>query len=72
MTEIADLMKAHSQPNDDQFARWMVKEIGVASVPGSSFYLNPADGRMQVRFCFCKKEETLAAAAEKLKKLNTR
>jgi aminotransferase len=72
MTEIAELMKAHNQPNDDQFARWMVKEIGVASVPGSSFYMNPVDGRTQVRFCFCKKEETLAAAAEKLKKLQVK
>jgi aminotransferase len=69
MTEIAELMQAHHQPNDNQFARWMVKEIGVASVPGSSFYMNPADGRTQVRFCFCKKEETLVAAAEKLKRL---
>jgi aminotransferase len=66
MTEVAELMKRHGQPDDDQFARWMVKEIGVASVPGSSFYMNPADGRTQVRFCFCKKEETLAAAEEKL------
>ncbi|MGH7454964.1 MAG: pyridoxal phosphate-dependent aminotransferase, partial [bacterium] len=69
MTEIAELIKRHHQPNDDQFARWMVKEIGVAAVPGSSFYMNPVDGRTQVRFCFCKKEETLAAAAEKLKRL---
>jgi aminotransferase len=69
MTEVAGLMKQRGQPNDDAFARWMVKEIGVASVPGSSFYMNPADGQTQVRFCFCKKEETLAAAEEKLKKL---
>ncbi|NUO83671.1 aminotransferase class I/II-fold pyridoxal phosphate-dependent enzyme [candidate division KSB1 bacterium] len=69
MTEIAELMKRHNQPNDDRFARWMVKEIGVASVPGSSFYMNPADGATQVRFCFCKKEETLVAAEEKLKAL---
>jgi aminotransferase len=69
MTEIAELMKAHNQPNDDQFARWMVKDIGVASVPGSSFYMNPVDGRTQVRFCFCKKDETFMAAEEKLKAL---
>jgi len=72
MTEIAELMKAHNQPNDDQFARWMVKAIGVAAVPGSSFYMNPADGATQVRFCFCKKEETLIAAAEKLKLLQVK
>ncbi len=69
MTDVAELMKKHNQPNDDQFARWMIKEIGVAAVPGSSFYMNPADGRTQVRFCFCKKEETLAAAEERLKAL---
>jgi len=66
MTDVAELMNMHNQPNDDQFARWMVKEVGVAAVPGSSFYMNPADGQTQVRFCFCKKDETLAAAEEKL------
>jgi aspartate/methionine/tyrosine aminotransferase len=38
-------------------------------VPGSSFYNNPADGRQQVRFTFCKGEKTFAAAAERLQKL---
>jgi len=38
------------------------KKIGVACVPGSSFYNNAQDGASQVRFTFCKKEETLAAA----------
>jgi aspartate/methionine/tyrosine aminotransferase len=69
MTEVAELMKNHHQPNDDQFARWMVKEIGVAAGPGSSFYMNPLNGRTQVRFCFCKKDETLVAAEEKLTRL---
>jgi aminotransferase len=72
MTEIAELMKKHNQPHDDAFARWMVKEIGVAAVPGSSFYMNPVDGQTQVRFCFCKKEETLAAAEEKLRRLKSK
>jgi len=71
MTDIEELMERHNQPNDDQFARWMVKEIGVAAVPGSSFYMNPADGRTKVRFCFCKRDETLAAAAERLAKLKS-
>jgi aminotransferase len=69
MTDAEDLMSQNNQPDDDAFARWMVKEIGVASVPGSSFYRNPSAGRNQVRFCFCKTEETLAAAEERLKAL---
>ena len=41
----------------------------VAAVPGSSFYSNPADGRTHLRFAFCKTDETLQAAAERLAKL---
>jgi len=56
-------------PDDVSFARDLVKTVGVAVVPGSSFYNDAADGARQVRFTFCKKEETLAAAAERLSKL---
>lgn len=55
--------------NDVEFAMHLVKEVGVACVPGSSFYSRPEDGARQVRFCFCKKDETLLAAVEKLGKL---
>jgi aspartate/methionine/tyrosine aminotransferase len=58
--------------NDVEFARYLVKEIGVAAVPGSSFYDNPADGAQQLRFTFCKKESTLAAAEARLAKLRIR
>ena len=51
------------------FVKYLIKEIGVAAVPGSSFYRNPADGAQQVRFTFCKKEETLAEAERRLRKL---
>ena len=51
------------------FAKYLVTEIGVAAVPGSSFYRNPADGRTHLRFTFCKKESTFQAAAERLAKL---
>ena len=54
---------------DVRFAKYLVEEIGVASVPGSSFYNDPNDGATQVRFTFCKKEETLAAAEHRLAKL---
>ncbi|HEX6047539.1 MAG TPA: aminotransferase class I/II-fold pyridoxal phosphate-dependent enzyme, partial [Pyrinomonadaceae bacterium] len=55
--------------DDVEFTRHLIREIGVACVPGSSFYSNPADGAQQVRFCFCKKDETLNLAAERLSKL---
>jgi aminotransferase len=41
----------------------------VAAVPASSFFRDPASGKDLIRFTFCKKEETLAAAAERLEKL---
>jgi aminotransferase len=49
-------------PDDVAFARHLVTDVGIASVPGSSFYCDASSGRSKVRFCFCKKEETLAAA----------
>jgi aspartate/methionine/tyrosine aminotransferase len=55
--------------DDLAFTRHLVKEIGVAAVPGSSFYRDPRDGAQQVRFAFCKRNETLDAAAERLRKL---
>lgn len=55
--------------NDVAFAKHLVENIGVATVPGSSF-MSPADaGRHMVRFMFAKKEETLHAAGERLRKL---
>jgi len=56
-------------PDDVSFARDLVQKIGIAVVPGSSFYNDAADGSRQVRFTFCKKEETLSAAAERLSRL---
>ena len=58
MTDIS----AFGFPDDVAFARHLVTDVGIASVPGSSFYRDAASGRSKVRFCFCKKEETLAAA----------
>ncbi len=56
--------------NDVEFAMHLVREVGVSCVPGSSFYHRPEDGAQQVRFCFCKKDETLLAAVERLAKLS--
>src|SRR5919202_1504626 len=58
--------------DDVEFTRHLVREVGVAVVPGSSFYSRPELGSQQVRFCFCKKDETLEAAAERLRKLKSR
>jgi aspartate/methionine/tyrosine aminotransferase len=55
-----------SELDDVTFAKWMTQEIGVATVPGSSFYSRKEDGRMFTRFAFCKKQETLENAAERL------
>jgi len=55
--------------NDLKFTKYLVKEIGVAVVPGSSFYNDPRDGAQQVRFAFCKRDETLDEAARRLRNL---
>ena len=65
MTEIS----AFGFPDDVAFTKYLVEEIGVACVPGSSFYNNPREGAKQVRFAFCKKPETLDLAARRLSKL---
>lgn len=56
--------------DDIEFTKHLIREIGVAVVPGSSFYHDPKLGSQQVRFCFCKQDETLEAAAERLAKLS--
>jgi aminotransferase len=65
MTDIS----AFGFADDVEFTRHLIREVGVACVPGSSFYSDPERSRQQVRFCFCKKDETLMAAAERLQKL---
>ena len=57
--------------NDIEFARFLVRDIGVATVPGSSFFSDPEAGRDIIRFTFCKREETLRAAEERLMKLRS-
>jgi aminotransferase len=52
-----------------QFALWMTKEIGVAVVPGTSFYSLPGYGRQSVRFAFPKKLATLQEAGERLQRM---
>jgi aspartate/methionine/tyrosine aminotransferase len=68
MTDIS----AFGANNDVEFAGYLVREIGIACVPGSSFYKHPKDGSQQVRFAFCKKPETLTEAERRLEKLRSR
>ena len=63
---IADFTELSDLP-DAEFANWLTIEHKVATVPGSSFCSQPEMGRNWVRFAFCKKEETLAGAVERLK-----
>jgi aspartate/methionine/tyrosine aminotransferase len=65
MTDIS----AFGYADDLAFTKYLVTEIGVAAVPGSSFYRDPKDGARQVRFAFCKKAETLDEAERRLGKL---
>ncbi|MEK7406423.1 MAG: aminotransferase class I/II-fold pyridoxal phosphate-dependent enzyme [Acidobacteriota bacterium] len=55
--------------DDVEFVRHLIEHIGVAAVPGSSFFADPARGAGMVRFCFCKKYETLEAAGALLGRL---
>jgi aspartate/methionine/tyrosine aminotransferase len=68
MTDIS----AFGFPDDVSFTNYLVREIGVAAVPGSSFYSNPRDGARQVRFAFCKRNDTLNEAALRLQRLRKR
>jgi aminotransferase len=68
MTDIS----AFGFSNDVEFTRHLIREVGVACVPGSSFYSVPELGAQQVRFCFCKKDETLRLASERLAKLQAK
>lgn len=55
--------------DDVTFCRFLTTEIGVAAIPPSAFYQNTADGAGLARFAFCKSQETLEKAAERLQKL---
>jgi aspartate/methionine/tyrosine aminotransferase len=62
MTDIS----AFGDRHDVEFMRALVEEAGVVGVPGSSFFEKSTDGSQFVRFCFCKKEETIRQARTRL------
>src|SRR3954470_5383827 len=70
MTDIADL--ADDGEDDVAFALRLIRDPGVAAVPGSSFYSRPELGRTKLRFAFPKRHETLEAASERLSRLAVR
>ena len=65
MVDISDV----TDEDDVTFARRLTADPGVASVPGSSFYSRPELGRTKVRFAFPKRDETLAEAARRLRRI---
>jgi aspartate/methionine/tyrosine aminotransferase len=67
MADIAD----SGYPDDIAFIRHLIETVGVAAVPGSSFFEDKQDGQHLIRFCFCKKYETLEEARTRLCRLKT-
>lgn len=65
---LADFSAMSAAPDRD-FALWLAREAGIATVPGSSFHATPGVGTNYVRFAFCKKTETLEAAAERITRI---
>lgn len=71
LTDAASLLKAHGAVDGLSFARWLIQEIGIATVPGSSFWrAGHPDGRTRIRFCWCKRPETLNRAQDLLRNLH--
>jgi aminotransferase len=69
MTNCQDYMKKHNLKNSYDLAIHLVDNVGIATVPGSSFYADLKNGKFQTRFCFCKKPETMNTAIKYLKKI---
>ena len=60
---------AFGSGNDVAFARRLIEEAGVAAIPPSAFYHDPADGAALIRFAFCKDDETLREALQRMQGL---
>lgn len=55
--------------DDMAFTRHLIEDVGIAAVPGSSFFEDAQQGSQLIRFCFCKKYETLKVAQERLARI---
>jgi aminotransferase len=71
LTDVAHFMKRYGVTDDMAFAMWLIKECGVATVPGSSFYAHRDLGRTKIRFCFPKTDDMLRDAGERLQTLSS-
>jgi aspartate/methionine/tyrosine aminotransferase len=69
LTECAHFLERYNLPDDTAFAMFLIKEVGVATVPGSSFYAHPELGRTKIRFCFPKTDDVLLDAGQRLQRL---
>jgi len=68
MAGISQVNRAFGAGDDFEFSRRLLAAAKVATVPGSSFFSAPEGGRDHVRFCFCKRWETLRGVADSLRK----
>ena len=69
LTDVTHFMERHGCRDDHEFAMFLIKNIGVATVPGSSFYAHGELGRTKIRFCFPKTDDLLIEAGLRLQKL---
>jgi aspartate/methionine/tyrosine aminotransferase len=69
LTDAAHFLHRFGCRDDHEFAMFLVKEIGVATVPGSSFYAHGELGKTKIRFCFPKTDDILIEAGRRLQKL---
>src|SRR5499433_351388 len=69
LTDVGHFLKQYNLADDTAFAMWLIENVGVATVPGSSFYAHPELGRTKIRFCFPKTDDMLRDAGERLLKL---
>jgi aminotransferase len=69
LTECAHFLERYGLKDDTAFAMFLIKEVGVATVPGSSFYAHPELGRTKIRFCFPKTDDVLLDAGQRLQRL---
>ncbi len=69
LTDAAHFLRRYRCADDTEFAMYLVKEIGVTTVPGSSFYAHPELGKTKIRFCFPKTDDMLEEAGRRLQQL---
>ncbi len=69
LTDVGHFLPRYGCRDDHEFAMFLIKEIGVATVPGSSFYAHAELGRTKIRFCFPKTHDLLIEAGRRLQKL---